>query len=122
MNAQVSSAHGGMTSIPGRCERSVNGGEYICTREVGHPGRHVNRQRGMVYAGWDEADADDEDCICAHSATCEVDADEHLHRCDVCGTVLRQIEVGDGDPGPYLWLTDLHATPRDRKVRYEVVA
>lgn len=109
----VQPPRGGMTSIPGRCERSVNGGDYICTREHDHDGLH--RCFGM--ASWPDDEAEDD--LCAHQEVYALHGDEH--RCEVCFTVLREIEVTDPSV-PHVWLTDITTTPTtNRMVRYEVV-
>lgn len=106
---------GDMTSIAGRCERSVNGGDYICTLPTGHDGWH----RCKSLAHWPDDEAEDDRC--AHTATHSLSADGRLNRCDHCDTVLRRIELADDDPGPHVWLTDMTVTPHvTKKVRYEV--
>lgn len=102
-----------MTSIPGRCEDSVNGGDYICTLPKGHANWHRNE---ACHTSWPDADSDEPTCVCAHTnTTMEVEPD--LWRCDSCRTVLREVD----DPINGTTWTDTIPSTGGRKVRYEVV-
>lgn len=100
-----------------RCEASVTGGQYICTRAPHDDPWHENRQRGALFASWHDDDCDDPPCACAHDSMTGADrGDGKLWRCDACGVVQREIR----DPNGKTWVGGVGEEPY--RVRYEVVS